>query len=262
MISHEDGSLYGRVYQTSAFVPLGEMSSHTDDVRFGDMSVFPGVPADELLVNLTAIDRVRRLGGLGTLDIVVKNKPSHQGGEWDMYGVSANGDVPDEEYDEPLLPLTKTKVSFPEGSSFYGAASARIKLQPDALMQAVRTSEVQPGAPAWADALNLAVKAGLHQAVAAANVDKRKLETSLAFYSPLVLLYGTAPASMLWWPALLLGLGPFAGAASAVGAAVHQHAHIGEYLRDYRKTLFFGCAYDRVLAGSAAVALSTFVKAR
>jgi hypothetical protein len=224
---------------------------------------FPvGFRDDRMFVDLDAIERVRRLGGLGSIQVASKHGGRGADMDWEVDGLGMPVTVDEA---KSWKPLAKTKVKFPSGNAFYGEPDVRIRINGDVVDEEIRTSGVRRAMfdpRVRAVVLNQALRRGLYDGVVAANVDREKFRLSIAAYSPFILGMGMQPNHSALLTASAVGAGFLATMGMNIGNAVANHESVGHYMRDVRKSLFCGASFDRCAAGLAATVLTTFIKAR
>jgi len=226
------------------------------------MGVPVGFDTARLLVNVPAIDTVRKIAGLGMVSVLVQqSKPEDMWlgiGSVDSNGAASVGAVGTQQHKKSAT----GNVTFPI-NSFFDLADATIKIDGSWVQDKLDASSTRnaPFDPTErAGIYNKALRRGLYEAAFAANIDKSKMLVSSCVYLPMVAV--GVMLNSIAGPIIMAASAPL-GSLMAIAASGRDNTELTKKaLHHYRQSMFIGCAPDRYLAAAAVIGTNRFIKAR
>lgn len=254
------------------FVPLPGIGEHTDTLDFDGLALPSGFEADQLLINLRAIDRIVGVAGLGNIsvlsvdgeksqDVFIPTSIGQDGSATTGLSIGRN-----------QRPLANGTVTFPRpDTTIVGRPDAKIHVNKNEISERIRANsgiagEFDPSMQA--KFLDQAISSGLVQSAIDANFDREKLTLSLASYGPISifgLLSDSEPGLVagytLLTPALIMNFGIIGSYFLNSGLFQSRDLDLVDVLKSYRQSIFQGVAPDRIAATKLLSVASRFVKA-
>jgi hypothetical protein len=250
-------------------VALPEVSRYTEDIVFGGLDFPLGFDQSSLIVSLRSFDRIRKVAGLGTINVFAANSEAEPF-DTGVTGVDAQGAA--------TMGMAGKRRKKPVASSSldfsHSEMGGRVLLgKPDAIIK-VDNTEVEKqieengrykkgvfDPKARAVFLNKAVTKGLSEANFSASFSVPKLALSGINYSiALAMLAPDQPPEVILANGLLAQM-----LVSGLYGFVHSMERGGkpiDYIKQGRFSLFYGLTPDRYLAGNGLIAASKLIRAR
>lgn len=263
-------------------VPLPKVGDYTSHVVFGNLGLPVGFDEEQLLVNLRGFQRVQKLAALG--DITIHGATGESGTyEHNVDGINGDGSITLRGVAKRQKnPLSQGIVTYPEQRTIYGEDYSSFYNKPDVTIK-VNNAETHeriqensdrfprrdfdPSARAFF--LNKAIRQGLVTASKDANVSNAKVKEGLQRYAiGVAIVYLLGSRSIQEAVALAAASGVGVGFISQVTNSMNESSSLGyservaRNMRTYRKSLFIGATFDRMIAGSTVASVTRFIKAQ
>lgn len=264
-------------------VPLPDVPQFTDNIEFTSLGLPVGYDDERLLVNLDAIDRVRKIAGFGQLTVFQTELQD-----------AAIGPIAK---DIPNRPALKSIIRYPSGDEYVGPADAVIKIDSFAFhtrINQVKTPHHKFDPKVVGQALDVGFKTALNSASREANVSSEKIKESGLLYGLWMGFQNAAwipalasanhfsakadltkevlfeiramadlPVAVYCLPEAALFLAQMMGKLYKKEAQVaYLTEGIGEKIVNRRKSFFVGAAPDRYVAAAALLRVSTLLRTR
>lgn len=257
-------------------VPLPEVPEHTDDLVFENLDLPVGFDEERLLVNLSAINRVRRIAGLGRVSIVGTDGKAEKE-DFQITGISSSGAATASASKRDKSPLSQSSVRFPNGATFFNSADTTITINNTEVEAQIHEGSSEGNRlfdpNARAKLLDRGITRGLVRASLDANFDTEKFRISGRYYGLFGGLGLITGADMLKLMPTITVLGPLmfnaAQANNAITDSITKNVqkgdvkkHILEFLKSSRQSVFVGVAPDRFIAAAGLAKASRLIKAR
>ena len=251
-------------------VPLPEIPQHTEDIVFGTLGLPIGFDQERVLVNLRAIERVRRVAGFSVISVVSRDQSSELS-DPGVTAVDASGTATmGQAAKRRRQPLSVARLSYHDPDPLlHDFPDLTIHVDKSELENRVEEERDRYKQGAFdvqgrARYLNTAIGQGLVDASFDANLNLEKLGLTVGLYGAMTMgefAYGM-PRPFVF--ALFAGAGVGLGAFPAIHAMMKlkDKDERAFALKQWRYSMFFGLTPDRFLAARGLITASRFVKAR